>query len=194
MKKVLVGLLCMSFLLIGCSDSDKKDTEKKEDKVEEKEETKKEENEDTNVEATSGEWKDNVYTNESIGLTYTLPEGLKSLPEEELDDNESQIVQMFVVNEETGTSVSIVLDITGEGTEQSYIDFYTSDDISEGYDSVEVQEDIEISGHTYKHIIMIPYEGVENHMFFRKQGDTMILISINLANGESLQSFLDHFS
>jgi len=85
MKKTIKSLLIliligsMLFVLTGCGD---KENTKKEEIVEQKQETNVDETEKPKF--SMGEWNDNVYTNDFLGLKFNLPEGWTYSSDEEI--------------------------------------------------------------------------------------------------------------
>lgn len=88
MKKTIKYLLIllivgsMILLLTGCGDKENVKKEDKEKVVEQKQETNAEQ--EKKVEFSMGEWNNNVYTNDFLGLKYNMPEGWTYSSDEEI--------------------------------------------------------------------------------------------------------------
>lgn len=88
MKKTIKGLLIfmliasMLFVLTGCGDKENAKKDDKEEVVEQKQEIKVEETE--KAEFSMGEWNNNVYTNDFLGLKFNLPQGWSYSSNEEI--------------------------------------------------------------------------------------------------------------
>lgn len=79
LKNMLIILLTASmlFLLVGCGNKEESTTNNI---------TNEEATEEKKVEFSMGEWNDNVYTNEFLGLKFKLPEGWTYASDEEIAD------------------------------------------------------------------------------------------------------------
>lgn len=90
MKKILKNMLIivlvlgMIVLLAGCDKEEQKVSENNEVKVQEQTNYTNEVEEKGKLEISMGEWKDNVYSNESIGMKFKLPSGWTYSSEEQI--------------------------------------------------------------------------------------------------------------
>lgn len=120
MKKTIKGLLIflliasMMFVLTGCGNKDNVEQEDKESST-----VITEQNEETNVEQqkrpefSMGEWNDNVYTNDFLGLEFNLPEGWGYSSDEELEETNKQVAEqngvyyVSAMDPTTGNNINI---------------------------------------------------------------------------------------
>ena len=129
MKKTIKGLLIfmliasMLFVLTGCGDKETAKKEDKEETVEQKQETNIEQEEKT--EFSMGEWNNNVYTNDFLGLKFNLPDGWTYSSDEELEETNKQMAEqngvgyVTAMDPNTGNNINIfsekpAIDITTE--------------------------------------------------------------------------------
>lgn len=133
MKKTIKGLLIllligsMIFVLTGCGDKESVEKADKEEVVEQKQETNVEQEEQT-VEFSMGEWNDNTYTNDFLGLKFNLPQGWTYSSDEELEQSNKQMKEqngvyyVSAIDSSTGNNINIFSEkIATDVTIESYM-------------------------------------------------------------------------
>ena len=117
MEKTIKGLLIflivasMLFVLTGCGDKENAKKEDKDEVVEQKQETNVKEEEKPQF--SMGEWNNNVYTNDFLGLKFNLPEGWTYSSDEELEEINKQmeaqngVYYVSAINATTGNNINI---------------------------------------------------------------------------------------
>lgn len=102
LKNMLIVLIAISmlFLLVGCGNKENNTATN----------TNNEENgqapEEQKVEFSMGEWKDNVYTNNFLGLKFNLPEGWTYSSDEEIADMMNLGVEILNDDEKAATEIA----------------------------------------------------------------------------------------
>ncbi len=111
MKKILKNILgivliiSMLFLLAGCGNKDEEDTAKKNEETNIKQE-------EQIVEFSMGEWNDNVYENNFLGIKFNLPEGWKSSTDEEIAEMMNLGVEMLNDDQKAAAELAELTSVT----------------------------------------------------------------------------------
>lgn len=110
-KSLLILLIigCMLFALTGCGDKETTKKEDREEVIEQKQDIAEEQQ--SEVEFSMGEWNDNVYTNDFLGLKFNLPEGWTYSSDKELAKELNNGLELL--NEDQRESVEKALETKG---------------------------------------------------------------------------------
>ncbi len=197
MKKILkntlliLALASTLFLLTGCGE-EKNDSDKKESTS-----VKEEEKVESKVEFSMGEWNNNVYENEFLGLKFNLPEGWTYLTDAELEENNKELGELNGVyyvnakNSSTGDNIIIMTEKTATGlTTEYYLEqvktqLESVDSMS--YEIGEISEET-VAGRKYKTVTAVASVSgikVEQKYYVYKMDEYFVSIISTTLNGQS---------
>lgn len=146
-----------------------------------------------------------VYTNETLYLTFTAPEGWTYYTDEEIANlagagaSSGYVCDMYAAGPEDSCVAVECLDLEANGgtdmNEEKFLDSYKKENQKAGSFEFSAYYVIEIGGNTFKAVtITSPNENLIKYYYVRRSGIYMISITVILPKDGDLSSVLANFT
>lgn len=157
------------------------------------------------VTLTRGTWTDNVYTNESLGLTFTMPESWTKMDDAtilsmmgssatEISIEDDEVYDMMALDANNGDNVIIMMVKTQDGgilSLDNYITVLSAQMGTEG--TVGDTFEQELGGVTYK-VMPVSSDGLDQYHMLCMTDGRIVDVLITVSSGTELDSVLANFS